>query len=163
MPSEWNLNISIIGPTPVHDDRLTVRPLPNPDGSFTCTHFMSFDVFEETYSVEGWMNFMRREFPDSIELFGENLRAQVKMSTCKSQAVIDCKIRWNFNLSFSSVHSLKTLPLVTVKYSRHNMSNSVIVGYSSQEKVAFYGRGMDTGMEDIETLQSCWNAWPCDL
>ena len=77
-PGEFRMEPEYLHIWPRH--QFMMIALPNPDGSFTCTLFMPFDVFEETYTVEGGMNFMRREFPDSIELFGEeNLRAQVNL------------------------------------------------------------------------------------
>ena len=47
---------------------------------------------------------------------------------------------------------MKALPLVTVKCSPHNYSNSVLVGDASHAIVPFYGQGMNAGMEDIEVL-----------
>merc|ERR1712203_1344890 len=109
--------------------------LPNLDGSFTCTLFMPFDVFKETETEEGGLSFMRREFPDTIELFGEeNLRAQFGPG------------------------SLKALPLVTVKCSPHQVGNSVIVGDAAHAIVPFYGQGMNAGMEDIEVLMETYGA-----
>lgn len=103
--------------------------LPNKSGSFTCTIFMPFKLFKEIETEEGAMAFMQREFPSAIPIFGEeNLRKQF------------------------GPDSLKALPLVTVKCSPHNWSNSVIVGDASHAIVPFYGQGMNAGMEDIEVL-----------
>ena len=77
--------------------------LPNLDGSFTCTLFMPFDLFKECENEEDGVKFMRREFPDSIDIFGEeNLRVQ-----------------------FGPTYP-KALPLVTVKCFPHTVQNSVI-------------------------------------
>merc|ERR1712241_273724 len=78
---------------------------------------------------------MRREFPDTIELFGEeNLRAQFGPG------------------------SLKALPLVTVKCSPHQVGNSIIVGDAAHAIVPFYGQEMNAGMEDIEVLMETYEA-----
>ena len=96
---------------------------------------MPFDVFKETETEEGGLNFMRRKFPDTIELFGEeNLRKQFGPG------------------------SLKALPLVTVKCSPHQVGNSVIVGDAAHAIVPFYGQGMNAGMEDIEVLMETYEA-----
>jgi len=103
--------------------------LPNLDGSFTCTLFMPFELFNDLVTEEDGIKFMKREFPDAIDIFGEdNLRVQF------------------------GPNSLKALPLVTVKCSPHNYDNSVIVGDASHAVVPFYGQGMNAGMEDVEVL-----------
>ena len=88
---------------------------------------------------------MKREFPDSVPIFGEEaLKAQFGPGT------------------------LPGLPMVSIKTSPHRMQNSLIVGDAAHAIVPFYGQGkksqildiisknlligMNAGMEDIAVL-----------
>jgi len=103
--------------------------LPNLDGSFTCTLFMPFAIFDTIKTSEEGLDFMQREFPDSVPIFGEEaLKAQFGPGT------------------------LPGLPMVSIKTSPHRMQNSLIVGDAAHAIVPFYGQGMNAGMEDIAVL-----------
>lgn len=45
--------------------------LPNPDGSFTGTLFMPFEIFEGIQSSEDLMKFFEVNFPDALEIMGK--------------------------------------------------------------------------------------------
>lgn len=44
--------------------------LPNPDGSFTMTMFMPFDLFDTIKTEDDLKNFFNEKFPDALELIG---------------------------------------------------------------------------------------------
>merc|ERR1712176_612161 len=109
--------------------------LPNMNGSFTCTLFMPFDIFDTLKTSEDGLAFMKREFPDSVPIFGEEaLLAQF------------------------GPNSLPGLPMVSIKTSPHNVKNSLIVGDAAHAIVPFYGQGMNAGMEDIAVLLDTYEA-----
>jgi len=108
--------------------------LPNLDGSFTCTLFMPFDIFDQIQTSEDGLNFMKREFPDSISIYGEEaLKNQFGPGT------------------------LPGLPMISIKCSPHCVQNSIIVGDAAHAIVPFYGQGMNAGMEDVAVLMDLYD------
>lgn len=101
--------------------------LPNLDGSFTVTLFLSYETgeynFENLTTPEIVTEFFQKEFPDALELM-PNL----------------------VNEFFEN----PTAPLGTVKCSPwHYKKNSLLLGDSAHAIVPFYGQGMNASFEDV--------------
>ena len=101
--------------------------LPNLDGSFTVTLFLSFD--EGQYNFNNLTNekivkeFFKKEFPDTLEIM-PNL----------------------VNDFFNN----PTAPLGTVKCSPwHYKGNTLLLGDAAHAIVPFYGQGMNASFEDV--------------
>lgn len=101
--------------------------LPNLDGSFTVTLFLSYETgeynFENLTTPEIVTEFFQKEFPDALELM-PNL----------------------VNEFFEN----PTAPLGTVKcFPWHYKKNSLLLGDSAHAIVPFYGQGMNASFEDV--------------
>lgn len=101
--------------------------LPNMDGSFTVTLFLSYDEgefnFENLVSKEKITTFFEKEFPDALSLIP------------------------NINEEFLNN---PTGPLGTIKCSPWNFQNkSLLIGDSAHAIVPFYGQGMNASFEDV--------------
>jgi kynurenine 3-monooxygenase len=101
--------------------------LPNLDGSFTVTLFLSFDDgdynFSNLTSPELVTEFFKKEFPDALELM-PNLTDDFFINP--------------------------TSPLGTVKCSPwHYKGNSLLLGDAAHAIVPFYGQGMNASFEDV--------------
>ena len=101
--------------------------LPNLDGSFTVTLFLSYETgeynFDNLTTPEIVTEFFQKEFPDALELM-PNL----------------------VNEFFEN----PTAPLGTVKCSPwHYKKNSLLLGDSAHAIVPFYGQGMNASFEDV--------------
>jgi len=101
--------------------------LPNLDGSFTVTLFLSFD--EGQYNFNNLTNekilkeFFKKEFPDALELM-PNLAEEFFINP--------------------------TAPLGTVKCSPwHYKGNTLLLGDAAHAIVPFYGQGMNASFEDV--------------
>ena len=101
--------------------------LPNLDGSFTVTLFLSFD--EGKYNFNNLTNekivkeFFKKEFPDALELMP--------------------------NLTEDFFNN-PTAPLGTVKCSPwHYKGNTLLLGDAAHAIVPFYGQGMNASFEDV--------------
>lgn len=110
--------------------------LPNPDGSFTGTLFLSFDQFE---SIKDPKQFFKQTFPDALEL------------------IPDFEQQWREN-PVSSLVTMKCWP-----WSHNN--NVLLIGDAAHAVVPFYGQGMNAGFEDCRILNELlgkhkddWNA-----
>lgn len=102
--------------------------LPNKDASFTCTLFMPFDILQKIKDPEAGLKFFQENFPDSIELIGEQ-RIKSTLST----------------IGASSLISIKCRPY-------HFKDKVALLGDSAHAMVPFYGQGMNCGFEDCLVL-----------
>lgn len=104
-----------------------VIALPNLDGSFTVTLFLSYDEGEYNFNnlttPEIVTEFFKKEFPDALELM-PNLE--------------------------EDFFENPTAPLGTVKCSPwHYKGNTLLMGDSAHAIVPFYGQGMNASFEDV--------------
>ncbi len=104
-----------------------VIALPNLDGSFTVTLFLSYDEGEYNFNnlttPEMVTEFFQKEFPDALELMP------------------------NLTVDF---FENPTAPLGTVKCSPWNYKgNTLLMGDSAHAIVPFYGQGMNASFEDV--------------
>lgn len=101
--------------------------LPNLDGSFTVTLFLSYDEgaynFNNLTTPEMVTEFFQKEFPDALELMPN---------------LVD------------DFFENPTAPLGTVKCSPwHYKGNTLLMGDSAHAIVPFYGQGMNASFEDV--------------
>ena len=104
--------------------------LPNLDGSFTVTLFLSYSEgnynFDMLSDPEAVMDFFREEFPDALALMPH---------------VVD------------DFFENPTAPLGTVKCSPwHYRGNTLLIGDAAHAIVPFYGQGMNASFEDVVVL-----------
>lgn len=104
-----------------------VIALPNLDGSFTVTLFLSYDEGEYNFNnltnPERVTEFFKKEFPDALELMPN---------------LVD------------DFFNNPTAPLGTVKCSPwHYKGNTILMGDSAHAIVPFYGQGMNASFEDV--------------
>ena len=104
-----------------------VIALPNLDGSFTVTLFLSYDEGEYNFNnlttPERVTEFFKKEFPDALELMPN---------------LVD------------DFFENPTAPLGTVKCSPwHYKGNTLLMGDSAHAIVPFYGQGMNASFEDV--------------
>ncbi|UAM98538.1 FAD-dependent monooxygenase [Polaribacter litorisediminis] len=109
--------------------------LPNMDGSFTVTLFLSYDEgefnFENLTSEEKITEFFEKEFPDALALI-PNIKEEFMNNP--------------------------TGPLGTVKCSPWSYQNkTLLIGDSSHAIVPFYGQGMNASFEDVFVLDEVLN------
>ena len=109
--------------------------LPNMDGSFTVTLFLSYDKgefnFENLTSEEKITAFFEKEFPDALALIP--------------------------NIKKEFINN-PTGPLGTVKCSPWSYQNkTLLTGDSSHAIVPFYGQGMNASFEDVFVLDEILN------
>jgi len=109
-----------------------VIALPNLDGSFTVTLFLSYDEGEYNFNnlttPEIVAEFFQKEFPDALELM-PNL--------------------------VEDFFENPTAPLGTVKCSPWNFKgNTLLMGDSAHAIVPFYGQGMNASFEDVVELDA---------
>lgn len=101
--------------------------LPNLDGSFTVTLFLSYDEGEYNFNnlttPERVTEFFKKEFPDALELMPHLAQEFFENPTA---------------------------PLGTVKCSPwHYKGNTLLMGDSAHAIVPFYGQGMNASFEDV--------------
>ncbi|MFK8060615.1 MAG: FAD-dependent oxidoreductase [Polaribacter sp.] len=109
--------------------------LPNMDGSFTVTLFLSYDEgefnFENLTSEEKITEFFEKEFPDALALIP--------------------------NIKEEFINN-PTGPLGTIKCSPWSYENkTLLIGDSSHAIVPFYGQGMNASFEDVFVLDEILN------
>ncbi|AUC85113.1 kynurenine 3-monooxygenase [Polaribacter sp. ALD11] len=109
--------------------------LPNMDGSFTVTLFLSYDEgefnFENLTSEEKITAFFQKEFPDALALIP--------------------------NITAEFINN-PTGPLGTVKCSPWSYQDkTLLIGDSSHAIVPFYGQGMNASFEDVFVLDEILN------
>lgn len=117
--------------------------LPNLDGSFTCTLFLSHNGspgFTSLQTESSILEFFTKYFPDVIPLMP------------------------------SLVEDFMTNPessLVTIKCHPWVKGNVALIGDAAHAVVPFYGQGMNCGFEDCRVLMDCLTAsdhdWPTAL
>lgn len=101
--------------------------LPNLDGSFTVTLFLSYNEgsfnFNNLTTPEKVMEFFQKEFPDTLELMPN---------------LVD------------DFFNNPTAPLGTIKCSPwHYKGNTLLMGDAAHAIVPFYGQGMNASFEDV--------------
>ena len=109
--------------------------LPNLDGSFTVTLFLSYDEgefnFENLTSEKKITEFFEKEFPDALALIP--------------------------NIKDEFINN-PTGPLGTIKCSPWSYENkTLLIGDSSHAIVPFYGQGMNASFEDVYVLDEILN------
>jgi len=109
--------------------------LPNMDGSFTVTLFLSYDEgefnFENLTSEEKITQFFEKEFPDALVLIP--------------------------NIKEEFINN-PTGPLGTIKCSPWSYQDkTLLIGDSSHAIVPFYGQGMNASFEDVFVLDEILN------
>ena len=109
--------------------------LPNMDGSFTVTLFLSYDEgefnFENLISEEKITEFFEKEFPDALALIPNILEEFTNNPTG---------------------------PLGTIKCSPWSYEDkTLLIGDSSHAIVPFYGQGMNASFEDVYVLDEILN------
>ncbi|MDX6746774.1 NAD(P)/FAD-dependent oxidoreductase [Polaribacter sp. PL03] len=109
--------------------------LPNMDGSFTVTLFLSYDEgefnFENLTSEEKITQFFEKEFPDALALIP--------------------------NIKQEFINN-PTGPLGTIKCSPWSYEDkTLLIGDSSHAIVPFYGQGMNASFEDVFVLDEILN------
>ncbi|WP_111682049.1 FAD-dependent oxidoreductase [Winogradskyella tangerina] len=117
-----------------------VIALPNLDGSFTVTLFLSYDEGEYNFNnltnPEIVTEFFEKEFPDALELM-PNL--------------------------VEDFFENPTAPLGTVKCSPWNYKgNTLLMGDSAHAIVPFYGQGMNASFEDVVVFDSILDQYEGD-
>jgi len=114
--------------------------LPNLDGSFTVTLFLSYETGEYNFNnlttPEIVTEFFKKEFPDALELM-PNL--------------------------VEEFFENPTAPLGTVKcFPWHYKGNSLLLGDSAHAIVPFYGQGMNASFEDVVEFDAFLDRHECD-
>ncbi|WP_194765782.1 FAD-dependent oxidoreductase [Tamlana sp. I1] len=109
--------------------------LPNLNGSFTVTLFLSYDEgtynFNNLTSEEKVLDFFKKEFPDALEIM-PNLVADFFKNP--------------------------TSPLGTIKCAPwHYKGNTLLMGDAAHAIVPFYGQGMNAAFEDVVELDNILN------
>ncbi|KAI6189760.1 Kynurenine 3-monooxygenase [Aphelenchoides bicaudatus] len=120
----------------------TLIALANMDKTFTVTLFAPFKVFEqEMFDSCSQLAFFRRNFPDALDLLGE-------------QHVIEVFQRMGPTPS----------ALVSVKCNPHGFEDFLILmGDAAHAMVPFYGQGMNAGFEDCLILSETLNKFNEDI
>lgn len=102
--------------------------LPNQDHTFTCTLFMPYNILDKISDPDEAVRFFQQNFPDSIELIGEN-QIRTVMSSSRPSPLISIKCKPYFH-----------------------KDRVVLLGDSAHAMVPFYGQGMNCGFEDCLVL-----------
>jgi kynurenine 3-monooxygenase len=114
--------------------------LPNLDGSFTCTLFLSFEDGEENFSKlkteEDVKNFFEKYFPDALPLM-PTLMEDFFTNPTSSLATMRCT-PWNYK------------------------GKGLLLGDAAHPIVPFYGQGMNAGFEDCSILNSMIDSYALD-
>ncbi len=114
--------------------------LPNLDGSFTCTLFLSYEEGEENFSKlkteEDVTAFFQKYFPDALPLMPTLLEDFFHNPT-SSLATIRCS-PWNYK------------------------GKGLLVGDAAHPIVPFYGQGMNAGFEDCSILNGMIDKYAMD-
>ena len=105
---------------PRHDFMMIA--LPNPDRTFTCTLFLSFERFETLDSDDAVMRFFEQEFPDAIPHM-PNLLEDFRTNPTSSLCYIKCA---------PYQHGERVM----------------LIGDAAHAVVPFYGQGMNAAFED---------------
>ena len=124
----------------IHKNALHIWPrgsfmliaLPNLDGSFTVTLFLSYNEgefnFNNLTTEESVLKFFQREFPDALAIMPNLLE---------------------------DFFTNPTAPLGTIKCSPwHYKGNTLLMGDAAHAIVPFYGQGMNASFEDVVELDA---------
>ena len=109
-------------------EKFMLIALPNPDGSFTCTIFLShegavsFSKLKNAFSVK---NFFKKYFPDAYNIMPDLAKDFLANPTSS---------------------------LVTIKCSPWYFEKTMLIGDAAHAIVPFYGQGMNAGFEDCRIL-----------
>ncbi|CAB3982256.1 kynurenine 3-monooxygenase [Paramuricea clavata] len=99
--------------------------LPNQDKSFTCTLFMPFEVFDRIKTKDDVIAFFKKEFPDSVSLYGEEHLINEYMTNVVGS-------------------------MISIKCDPYHLQDKVIFfGDAAHAMVPFYGQGMNSALEDV--------------
>ena len=114
--------------------------LPNLDGSFTVTLFLSYEEgmynFSNLKTEERVLEFFQKEFPDALALMPNILDDFFKNPTA---------------------------PLGTIKCAPwHYKGNTILMGDAAHAIVPFYGQGMNASFEDVVEFDAVLNAFKGD-
>ncbi|OXU21134.1 hypothetical protein TSAR_008039 [Trichomalopsis sarcophagae] len=102
--------------------------LPNDDLTFTGNIFAPFKTLESLNTPERLLKFYREQFPDALQLIGE-----------------EKLIRDFFQTSAKTLVSIKCKPY-------HVGNKTLIIGDAAHAMVPFYAQGMNAGFEDVLLL-----------
>ncbi|XP_078345085.1 kynurenine 3-monooxygenase-like isoform X2 [Oculina patagonica] len=109
-------------------DSLMLIAIPNKEQSFTCTLIMPFENFDSLETKEDVMSFFNADFPDFVQLMGEE------------------RILEDF---FKN----PVLPMVSIKCKPYHISDkALIIGDAAHAMVPFFAQGMNSGFEDCLIL-----------
>ena len=135
---EFNIAADADGGHQLTPDALHIWPrhefmliaLPNPDGSFTATLFLAHEGDERSFATladtDTAEHFFRREFPDFMDLVGDDFRYQ------------------------HANHPVS--PLGTVRCTPWHHDHVALVGDAAHAVVPFHGQGMNCAFEDCTEL-----------
>lgn len=115
--------------------------LPNLDGSFTVTLFLSYSEglynFDNLVSEEKIKEFFQKQFPDALALI-PNILEEFENNPTGKLGTVKC-LPWHFK------------------------GNTCLIGDAAHAIVPFYGQGMNASFEDvtvlIEVLEDCNQNW----
>ena len=114
--------------------------LPNMDGSFTVTLFLSYSEglynFDNLVTEEKIIEFFKKDFPDALSLIPDVLKEFENNSTGKL-GTIKC-YPWSYK------------------------GNTLLLGDSSHAIVPFYGQGMNASFEDVYVFDNVLNQFEGD-
>lgn len=99
--------------------------LPNLDGSFTCTLFLSFEEFAKLGTPQAAQAFGEKFFPDAIERIPDFAQQLVEAPLGR---------------------------MVTVKAWPWSRDRALLIGDAAHAIVPFFGQGMNAGFEDVTLL-----------
>ena len=109
--------------------------LPNLDGSFTVTLFLSYDEgefnFENLKSEEKIKNFFEKEFPDALALI-PNIKQEFSNNPTGVLGTVKCS-PWGYQ------------------------NKTLLIGDAAHAIVPFYGQGMNASFEDVFVLDEILN------
>lgn len=111
--------------------------LPNLDGSFTVTLFLSYDEGEYNFNnlttPESVTEFFKKEFPDALELM-PNLADDFFENPTAALGTVKCS-PWHFK------------------------GNTLLMGDAAHAIVPFYGQGMNASFEDVVVFDEALNKY----
>lgn len=139
---------SIEGNHQISKDHLHIWPrgnymliaLPNMDGSFTVTLFLSYSEgeynFENLITKEKITEFFERDFPDTLKLIPDVLH-EFEINPTGKLGTVKCE-PWAYK------------------------GNTLIMGDAAHAIVPFYGQGMNASFEDVAELDACIDQYEGD-